>query len=117
MQALRYSKPVPNKPRRNPNPNYAATLTPGGKTWWRTKDATPSMLLNLADVGRHLGFSKRKVAEMIKAHEIPVVVVGRQIRVPRMWIEKQCLEAVDKHEARQKAELAHQAEAAVKQKK
>lgn len=52
-----------------------------------------SMLLRPSEVAKALGLSRSKVFELLSAHELPSVHIGRATRVPReqlqQWIDAQ----------------------------
>ena len=52
-----------------------------------------SLLLRAEDVQRALGLGRSKVYELIASGELPVVRIGRSVRVPSKaldeWIERQ----------------------------
>ena len=56
----------------------------------------PPLLLHAKQVQHELGLSRSKVYEMMAAGELPVVRIGRSVRVPadklRQWIEHQAAE-------------------------
>jgi excisionase family DNA binding protein len=51
------------------------------------------VLLTAEQAAEVLGIGRSKVFEMFRAHELPVVRIGRAVRVPRQallaWIEEQ----------------------------
>jgi len=47
-----------------------------------------SLLLKPLEVADLLGFSRSKVFEMLAAEELPVVRIGRAVRVPRAELEE-----------------------------
>ncbi len=55
--------------------------------------ATQRLLLRIPEVAEALGLGRTKIYEMIAAGELPVIRVGRAVRVPVMalqeWVEKQ----------------------------
>ncbi len=55
------------------------------------------MLLRAEEVQRVLGLGRSKIYEMIAAGELPVVRIGRSVRVPadglRQWVERQAAHA------------------------
>jgi len=52
------------------------------------------LLLRVEEVAQTLGIGRSKTYELIAAGELPVVRVGRCVRVPaaavRLWVEAQC---------------------------
>jgi excisionase family DNA binding protein len=63
------------------------------------------LLLRVEEVAETLGIGRSKTYELIAAGELPVVRVGRCVRVPaaavRRWVEAQCPSetSVVKHES------------------
>ena len=46
------------------------------------------LLLKASDVGRLLGLGRSKVFAMLAAGELPVIRIGRSVRVPRAALER-----------------------------
>ena len=63
-------------------------------------DLGPPMLLRPEEAAKMLGLSRSKVFQMLAAGELPVVRIGRSVRLPsdelRVWIRRKA-----EHEARE----------------
>jgi excisionase family DNA binding protein len=61
--------------------------------WWAAEDAMDRLLLKPTEAGEILGLGRSKVYEMLANGELPVVRVGRSVRVPvealREWVSRQ----------------------------
>ena len=55
--------------------------------------ATPRLLLRIPEAAKALGLGRTKIYELITAGELPVIRVGRAVRVSvsalQKWVEKQ----------------------------
>lgn len=65
-------------------------------------DEAPSpILLRAEEVALQLGLGRTKVFEMLAAGELPVVRIGRSVRVPRrsleQWVDSQTLPPTRAH--------------------
>src|SRR5690348_119972 len=60
----------------------------------RRPDMSERLLLRVGEVAERLGIGRSKTYELIAAGELPVVRVGRCVRVPavavRRWVEARC---------------------------
>lgn len=64
-------------------------------------DLEPSMLLRAEEAARMLGLGRSKVFQMLAAGELPVVRIGRSVRIPRdelrEWIKAKAQEDARLH--------------------
>ncbi len=56
--------------------------------WPETSAATDPWLLDSREVSRVLGIGRTKVFQMMARAELPVVYLGRSVRVPRQALEE-----------------------------
>jgi excisionase family DNA binding protein len=61
------------------------------------------LLLKATDAGKLLGLGRSKVFAMVAAGELPVIRIGRSVRIPRQalerWIRDQTIEVGQRSEA------------------
>ena len=61
------------------------------------------LLLKATEAGKLLGLGRSKVFAMVAAGELPVIRIGRSVRIPRQalerWIRDQTIEAGQRSEA------------------
>jgi excisionase family DNA binding protein len=60
-------------------------------------ESNPRLLLRMTEVAALLGLGRSTVYELVQRGELPVIHVGRAVRVPaaalERWVERQTIEA------------------------
>ncbi len=79
-------------------PGTSLALVPGPRPTARTAATPESLLLRPREAARLLGIGRSKLFEMLAQQELPVVRIGRCVRIPRtelrIWVDQR-LEAED----------------------